>query len=100
MDARGTADQPINVQARSASEQRQASLTPLASRSTARNPYPKTPSQISRQGKAAITFFVKPEAKAQIRAALADGGFGTSFQQGLVNLLNALMQQQKRERIS
>ena len=77
----------------------QAMPSPAARRS-AGNPYPKTPSQISRQGKAAITFFVKPEAKAQIRAALADGGFGTSFQQGLVNLLNALMQQQKRERIS
>ena len=72
----------------------------LIARRSASNPYAKTPSQISRQGKAAITFFVKPEAKAQIRAALADGGFGTSFQQGLVNLLNALMQQQKRERIS
>ena len=35
--------------------------------------------QSSRQGKAAITIFVKPEAKAAIRAALADGGYGTSY---------------------
>ena len=44
--------------------------------------------QSSRQGKAAITIFVQPEAKAAIRAALADGGYGTSYQEGIVNLLH------------
>ena len=52
--------------------------------------------QSSRQGKAAITIFVKPEAKAAIRAALADGGHGTSYQQGkgIVNLLKELLNKQ------
>ena len=48
----------------------------------------------------AITFFVQPESKASIRAALADGGYGTSFQQGIVNLLNELMVKQNREPIT
>ena len=52
--------------------------------------------QTSRQGKAAITIFVKPEAKAAIRAALADGGYGTSYQEGIVNLLKELFKQQHR----
>ena len=58
------------------------------------SPYPSQ--QSSRRGKAAITFFVKPEAKASIRAALADGGYGTSYQEGLVNLLNDLLKKQHR----
>ena len=53
--------------------------------------------QSSRHGKAAITIFVKPEAKAAIRAALADGGYGTSYQEGIVNLLSELMRSQERE---
>jgi len=61
--------------------------------STSFNPNP----QSSRRGKAAITFFVKPDAKAAIRAALADGGYGTSYQEGIVNLLNELLQQQQRQ---
>ena len=56
--------------------------------------------QASRLGRSAITFFVQPEAKAAIRAALADGGYGTSFQQGLINLLNEVMAHQNREPIS
>ena len=52
--------------------------------------------QSSRQGKAAITIFVKPEHKAVIRAALADGGYGTSYQAGIVNLLNELLNKQNR----
>ena len=52
--------------------------------------------QNSRRGRAAITFFVKPEAKAAIRAALADGGYGTSYQEGIVNLLSELMKKQHR----
>ena len=43
--------------------------------------------QSSRRGKGAITFFVKPESKASIRAALADGGYGTSYQEGIINLM-------------
>ena len=53
--------------------------------------------QTSRHGKAAITIFVKPEAKAAIRAALADGGYGTSYQEGIVNLLNELLDKQNRQ---
>ena len=53
--------------------------------------------QSSRRGKGAITFFVKPEAKASIRAALADGGYGTSYQEGIVNLLNELLDKQNRQ---
>ena len=55
--------------------------------------------QSSRQGKAAITIFVKPEAKAAIRAALADGGYGTSYQEGIVNLLNELLNKQNRQQM-
>lgn len=58
------------------------------------------PVQASRQGKAAITFFVSPESKAQIKAALADGGYGASFQQGLVSLLNELLAKQNRPPIA
>ena len=54
--------------------------------------------QASRLGRSAITFFVQPQAS--IRAALADGGYGTSFQQGIVNLLNELMTKQNREPIT
>jgi len=53
--------------------------------------------QSSRRGKSAITIFVKAEAKASIRAALADGGYGTSYQEGIVNLLSELMRSQDRE---
>ena len=55
--------------------------------------------QSSRQGKAAITIFVKQEAKAAIRAALADGGYGTSYQEGIVNLLNELLNKQNRKQM-
>ena len=53
--------------------------------------------QNSRQGKAAITIFVKPEAKAAIRAALADGGYGTSYQEGILKLINELLVRQNRD---
>tara|TARA_B100002051_G_scaffold221617_1_gene215636 strand:- start:190 stop:321 length:132 start_codon:yes stop_codon:yes gene_type:complete len=42
---------------------------------------------------------VKPEAKAAIRAALADVGYGTSYQERIVNLLNELLQKQQRSRL-
>jgi len=65
------------------------------------SPVTATPgTQASRQGKAAITFFVTPESKAAIKAALADGGYGTSFQQGLVALLNELLAKQNRPPIA
>jgi hypothetical protein len=47
--------------------------------------------QASRQGKSAICIFVKPEAKQSIIAALAEGGYGISFQEGITNLLNELL---------
>lgn len=56
--------------------------------------------QASREGKAAITFFVTPESKDQIRAALIHGGYGSSFQKGLVGLLNELLANQNRPPIA
>ena len=47
--------------------------------------------QASRFGKSAICIFVKPEAKQSIIAALAEGGYGISFQEGITNLLNELL---------
>lgn len=52
--------------------------------------------QTSRRGKAAITIFLKPEAKAAIRATLADGGYGISYQEDIANLLNELFKQRHR----
>ena len=49
------------------------------------------PRQASRYGKSAICIFVKPEAKQNIIAALAEGGYGISFQEGITNLLNELL---------
>ena len=49
--------------------------------------------QSSRVSRAAITFFVPDEAKFRIRAALADAGYGTGYQSGLVALLNHLLMQ-------
>ena len=53
-----------------------------------------TSTQASRIGHISITFFVKVGAKPVIRAALADGGYGTSYQEGLVNMLNDLLESQ------
>lgn len=47
--------------------------------------------QPSRMGQAAITIFVPAEAKPRIRAALADVGLGTSYQAGVVALLDELL---------
>ena len=66
----------------------------------ATDPAPSSSRQASRQGKAAITIFVSPESKAQIRAALADGGYGESLQKGLVALLNELLAKQNRPPIA
>lgn len=81
--------------------EQQAALEKLRasfSSNTVSDYYPNT--QSSRRGKAAITFFVKPEAKAAIRAALADGGYGTSYQEGIVNLLNELLSSQQRKTLA
>ena len=56
--------------------------------------------QASRIGRTSITFFVKEGAKPMIRAALADGGYGTSYQEGLVNMLNELLESQNRQRVA
>ena len=58
-----------------------------------------TSTQASRIGRTPITFFVRDGAKPMIRAALADGGYGTSFQAGMVNMLNDLMRRQRRKPI-
>ena len=58
-----------------------------------------TPTQASRIGRTPITFFVRDGAKPVIRAALADAGYGTSFQAGMVNILNDLMRSQRRQPI-
>lgn len=55
------------------------------------------PPQSSRIGQAAITIFVPAEAKPRIRAALADAGYGTSYQAGVVALLDELLIGQGRE---
>lgn len=56
--------------------------------------------QANRVGRTAITFFVKDGAKAAIRAALADGGYGTTYQEGFVNMVNDLLESQKREPVA
>ena len=56
--------------------------------------------QANRVGRTAITFFVKDGSKAAIRAALADGGYGTTYQEGFVNLINDLLENQKRSPIA
>ena len=53
--------------------------------------------QTSRMGQAAITIFVPAQAKPRIRAALADAGYGTSYQSGLVALLDELLIREGRE---
>jgi hypothetical protein len=53
--------------------------------------------QPSRVGQAAITLFVPAEAMPRIRAALADAGYGTSYQAGVVALLDELLLRQGRE---
>ena len=53
--------------------------------------------QYSRRGKSAITFFVSAEAKPKIRAALADAGYGCSYQEGITNMLQDLLEQQGRD---
>ena len=40
------------------------------------------------------------EAKAAIRAALADGGYGTTYQEGFVNMINDLLESQKRDPVA
>jgi len=57
-------------------------------------------SQASRVGRTSITFFVKEGAKPVIRAALADGGYGTSYQEGLVNMINELLESQNRTQVA
>ena len=58
-----------------------------------------TPCQASRIGRSAITIFVKAESKPRILAALADAGFGTSFQKGFIELINDLLKKQERQTI-
>ena len=55
-----------------------------------------SPSQASRMGRSSITIYVKDGAKPMIRAALADGGYGTSYQEGLINMINDLLSSQNR----
>ena len=56
--------------------------------------------QASRRGKSAICIFVKPDAKQRIIAALAEGGYVISFQEGIVNLLNRLLAEHHKEPIT
>jgi len=55
-----------------------------------------SPTQASRMGRSSITIYVKDGAKPMIRAALADGGYGTSYQEGLINMINDLLSSQNR----
>jgi hypothetical protein len=54
---------------------------------------PDSPGLASRRGKSAITFFVSPCSR-QIKAALADGGYGVSFRHALVVLINEMLAEQ------
>ena len=56
--------------------------------------------QASRHGRSAICIFVKPDAKQRIIAALAEGGYGINFQEGIVNLLNRLLTEHHKEPIT
>ena len=56
--------------------------------------------QASRHGKSAICIFVKPETKQRIIAALAEGGYGISFQEGITNLLNKLLEEHQKPPIA
>ena len=47
--------------------------------------------QASRNGKSAITIYVKPDSKEAIRACLIKGGYGWSFQEGVTKLLQELL---------
>ena len=53
--------------------------------------------QPSRIRKSAITFFVSADAKPKIRAALADAGYGCSYQEGIVEMLKDLLINQERD---
>ena len=66
-------------------------MTLITSKTTIHN------KQYSRRGKSAITFFVSAEAKPKIRAALADAGYGCSYQEGITNMLQDLLEQQGRD---
>ena len=46
-----------------------------------------------------ITIFVPTDCKKSIRAALADAGYGLSFQRGFIGLLNSLLRSQGRDEI-
>ena len=74
-------------------------LTPIGNQPMAFSEH-YTSTQASRIGRTSITFFVKEGAKPMIRAALADGGYGTSYQEGLVNMLNDLLESQDRKRVA
>jgi len=54
-----------------------------------------SPKQSSRYGKSAICIFVQPEKKQKIICALAASGFGTTFQEGITNLLDELIKNQE-----
>ena len=61
-----------------------------------RNKYNK-PKQSSRIGKSAICIFVRPEKKSKIISALAASGYGTTFQEGITNLLDGLIESKERK---
>ncbi len=55
------------------------------------------PKQSSRVGKTSICIFVKPEKKCQIIGALAAQGYGTTFQEGITNLLDTLIDKEQNQ---
>ena len=55
--------------------------------------------EVKRKRRSAITVWVNQEAKIQIVAALADAGYGTSFQEGIIGLINELLESQGRQKI-
>ena len=54
---------------------------------------------VKRKTRSAITVWVNQEAKIQIVAALAGAGYGTSYQEGIVSLINDLLESQGRQKL-
>jgi len=53
----------------------------------------QTSIQASRYGKSAITIYVKPECKEAIRHCLMKNGYGWSYQEGIVSLLQKFLRE-------
>jgi len=55
--------------------------------------------QASRHGKSAITIYVRPECKEAIRHCLMKNGYGWSFQEGIVKLLQNFLEENEYKNV-